>query len=360
MAAKKQEANRRPTAEGPWSDLALHTIGWKAFQDLCSQVCEEVLKRPVEIFREAQDGGQDAVFLLQQQGGDAATATVQCKHSHDASATLRPGDLTKELDVVRELARIHQAHTYVLMTSMSVDAPVAIKIKNSLRDAGVRRAHVLGRQYLIRTIRSSARLRALVPQVYGLGDLTAILDERARQQTRFLLDQWLPRLKLYVPTAPHRKAVRALDKHGVVLLLGNPASGKSAIGAILSTMAADNPDHTVYSLTSPRDFESTWNPSDPGRFFWIDDAFGPNVIREDYVQDWASIFKKVLAAIRHGNRFLLTSRRHIYEAAKLRLEQRNLPMFADGSSVVDVGALTIDEKRQILYNHIALGTQTRR
>ena len=40
-------------AHGPWSDLALHTTGWRAFQDLCSQVCEVVLSRPVEIFREA-------------------------------------------------------------------------------------------------------------------------------------------------------------------------------------------------------------------------------------------------------------------------------------------------------------------
>src|SRR4051812_44314756 len=95
MAAKKQKSRRPATAEGAWSNLALHTIGWKAFQDLCSQVCEEVLKRPVEIFREAQDGGQDAVFLLHQQNLDGLTATVQCKHSHDANSKLRPGDITK-------------------------------------------------------------------------------------------------------------------------------------------------------------------------------------------------------------------------------------------------------------------------
>ena len=193
-----------------------------------------------------------------------------------------------------------------------------------------------------------------------LGDLTAILDERAKQQTRVLLDHWLPKLKVYVPTGPHRKAVRALDEHGIVLLLGNPSSGKSAIGAILSTMAADNPSHSVYSLTSPRDFEAAWNPHDPGRFFWIDDAFGSNVVREEFVQDWTSTFKKVQAAVGHGNRFLLTSRRHIYKAAEIRLGQRNLPVFLDGRAVVDVGELTPSEKRQILYNHIAFGTQTQR
>ena len=71
----------RVRAEGPWSDLALHTIGWKAFQDLCAQVCEEVLRRPVQVYREAQDGGQDAVFLSGPGGGH--DATIQCKHSAD-------------------------------------------------------------------------------------------------------------------------------------------------------------------------------------------------------------------------------------------------------------------------------------
>jgi hypothetical protein len=79
--------------EGPWTDLALHSIGWRAFQDLCSQVCEEVLHRPVEIFREAQDGGQDAVFLIPSNGGGAThIGSVQCKHSSNSSKQLKVGD----------------------------------------------------------------------------------------------------------------------------------------------------------------------------------------------------------------------------------------------------------------------------
>lgn len=59
-------------AHGPSSDLALHTIGWRAFQDLRSQVCKVVLGRPVEIFRDAQDGGQDAVFLIPSRNSEHA------------------------------------------------------------------------------------------------------------------------------------------------------------------------------------------------------------------------------------------------------------------------------------------------
>jgi hypothetical protein len=257
---------------------------------------------------------------------------------------MKKSDLTPELEHVEQLVAGDQAHTYIFMTSMSVDAPVAAELRRRLHALGVKKAHVLGKQYLVRAIRSSARLRALVPQVYGLGDLSAILDQRLVQQTRALLDHWIPKLKVYVPTAAHRKAVNALNEHGVVLLLGNPSTGKSAIGAILSTIASEDMRHTVLNLTSPRDFDAGWNPHDPGRFFWIDDAFGSNVVREEYVQDWASTFRKVQAAISRGNRFLLTSRRHIYEAAKWRLGQRNLPMFVDGRAIVDVGDLSPPER----------------
>lgn len=351
-------ATKASRAHGPWSDLALHTIGWRAFQDLCSQVCEVVLGRPVEIFREAQDGGQDAVFLIPSQNGKQSIGTIQCKHTSDAGKGLKVSDLAAEIGNVEELVKSSQADTYVFMTNMSVDAPVAAAMRAKLRELGVRKAHILGRQYIVRVIRSSARLRALVPQVYGLGDLTAIVDERLSEQSRALLDSWIPKLRTYVPTQAHRDAVNAISDHGVVLLLGNPASGKSAIGAIVSTIASENPNNTVLALTSPRDFEAGWNPNDPGRFFWIDDAFGSNVLRDDYVQDWASAFSKLRAAIKHGNRFLLTSRKHIYEAARRRLGQRNLAQFADGSAVVDVGELTFEEKAQILYNHINFGEQS--
>jgi hypothetical protein len=350
-------ANR--TAVGPWSDLALHTIGWRAFQDLCSQVCEVVLHRPVEIFREAQDGGQDAVFLVPGDASDARPiGTVQCKHTSDPAKALKVSDLNAEIEHLERLIAAGQADTYVFMTNMSIDAPVAAAMRARLSVLGIRKPHILGRQFLVRTIRSSARLRALVPQVYGLGDLTSIIDARISEQSRALLDNWIPKLKTYVPTRAHRDAVRAIGEHRIVLLLGNPSSGKSAIGAIISTIASEDADHTVLALTSPRDFEAGWNPNDPGRFFWIDDAFGSNVLRDDFIQDWAAAFPKIRAAIGHGNRFLLTSRKHIYETAHRRLGQRNLQQCSDRSAIVDVGELTREEKAQILYNHINYGGQT--
>ena len=345
-------------AQGPYVDLALHTIGWKAFQDMAAQVCEERLKTRVTIHHEAKDGGQDAVFLIPASRKKVPpSGTVQVKFSSDPKGSLTLSNLTLELVKLQELVTAGEADSYVVVTNMSVSAPQAKLIRNKLHEYGVNKPEVWGKQQITQTIRESAKLRALVPQVYGLGDLTTILDVRAIEQTKAILKAWLPKIKAYVPTNSHDRAVRVLDEHGIVLLLGNPASGKSTIGAILSTMAIEEEDHSVIQISSPEEFVEHWNPDHKNRFFWIDDAFGSNVVDTDYVQGWARAFSKVAAAVNGGNRFLFTSRNYIYRSAVTRLGSRNLPIFKTEAAVVNVGELSRDEKRQILYNHVKHGGQ---
>ena len=101
-----------------------------------------------------------------------------------------------------------------------------------------------------------------------------------------------------------------------------------------------------------------WNPNEPKGFHWIDDAFGPNQPRKSFIDRWIAIMPKVQTAIAGGHQFVLTSRRHIYEAAKIKLGSRNHPRFRSGEAIVYVGALNADEREQILYNHIKGGNQT--
>lgn len=341
-------------------DLNLHTLGWKAFQDLCTQVCAEVWGTTVSIYREAQDGGQDAVLQMRKAGSgqNSFEATVQCKFSGKANLRLHATDVDAELATVRELVAAGRAKTYYFITSQGVDAPVAAKIRDKLVEAGVSEPHVLGREWLTQQIRSSARLRALVPRVYGLGDLSTILDERCAHQTQALLGHLQPGLRVYVPTAAHRTAVRILSDHKIVLLLGAPATGKSMLAAILATTAIDGDNHQCLKCDGPLELASRWNPHEKNRLYWIDDAFGPNQLRADFIDCWINAMPKVKAAIELGNRFILTSRTHIWQGAKPKLGTRNLAVLADARAVVDLGALSPEEREQIIYNHLKAGNQT--
>lgn len=346
--------------QGANVDLAIHTLGWKAFQDLCVQVCAEAWGTTVSIYREAQDGGQDAVLQTRKAGSGQKgfEATVQCKFSGKADRRLRATDVDAELSTVRELVADGRAKTYYFITSQGVDATVAAKIRDKLVEAGVSEPHVLGREWLTQQIRSSARLRALVPRVYGLGDLSTILDERCAHQTQTLLGHLQPGLGVYVPTAAHRRAVRVLAEHKIVLLLGPPATGKSMLAAILATTAIDGENHQCLKCEGPIELASRWNPHEKNRLYWIDDAFGPNQLRSDFVDCWISAMPKVKAAIELGNRFILTSRIHIWHGAKPKLGTRNLPVLEDDRAVVDLGTLSPEEREQIIYNHLKAGNQT--
>ncbi|MBE5314912.1 MAG: hypothetical protein H4O13_05850 [Xanthomonadales bacterium] len=350
-----------PEAQAPQAYLALHTLGWKAFQDLCAQVCEVVLGRTVVIYREAQDGGQDATFTSNPRSitSETESATIQCKFSGDPGRKLRPSDIAGERLHIKSLVSRGLASSYYFMTNMSVDAPVAADIRKELSLLGVRDSQVFGREWLTLKIRESAKLRALVPRIYGLGDLSMILDERRAQQTGALLGHLMPSLRTYVPTTAHRQAVRILSETGIVLLVGPPASGKSMIAAILATTALGGEGHQTFQLDGPGELTEFWNPSESGRFYWIDDAFGPNQLRSDYVDYWIAAMNKVKTALNAGNRFVLTSRLHIWREAKLKLGIRNHQKLADESAVVNVGALSPDERAQILYNHIKVGNQPR-
>lgn len=346
--------------QGANVDLAIHTLGWKAFQDLCAQVCAETLGTIVSIYREAQDGGQDAILQTQKAGSGQKgfEATVQCKFSGNAHLRLRATDVDPELVTVRELVAAGRAKTYYFITSQGVDAPVAAKVRDKLVEAGVSEPHVLGREWLTQQIRSSARLRALVPRVYGLGDLSTVLDERCAHQTQALLGHLQPGLRVYVPTAAHRRAVRVLAEHKIVLLLGSPVTGKSMLAAILATTAIDGENHQCLKCDGPLELASRWNPHEKNRLYWIDDAFGPNQLRSDFVDCWINAMPKVKAAIELGNRFILTSRTHIWHGAKPKLGTRNLPVLADAKAIVDLGILSPEEREQIIYNHLKAGNQT--
>lgn len=338
-------------------DFALHTLGWKAFQDLCALVMEEELKSTVSVYREAQDGGQDAVFITKSPDGLTAEGTVQCKFSSKPEQRLRSSDITGEIKHVEQLVAKQMASVYYFITSMGVDADVAQNIRERLVDLGVREAHVVGKEWLLGKIKESPRLRALVPRVYGLGDLSTILDERCAEQTRALLGDHRKALNVYVPTAPHRDAVGILARYKLVLLVGAPATGKSTLAAILAMMAVDKNDVQVFKCDGPIELRQYWNPNENKRLFWVDDAFGANQLMPEYVNAWIEFMPKLKTALDHGCHFILTSRTHIWNDAAPRLGSRNHPLLASRDAVVNVGDLTQSEREQILYNHLKAGNQ---
>lgn len=355
----------RVIAPGPPA-FELHTLGWRAFQDLCAAVLRQVWGQSAQAFADSNDAGRDGAFhgVWRDHPGETGLRdlpegpfVLQSKHTKNPGSTLSPSDLADELGKVQAMVRRGLCRSYVLMTNARVTGRSEEQIRARLRDAGVEHPLVLGGQWVCDTIAAHRELRLFVPRVYGLGDLSQILDERAYAQASTLLASSRDQVATFVVTESYRRAAEALRKHGFVLLLGEPAVGKSVIALMLALAAADNWGCLTVKARTASELVAHWNPYEPGQFFWVDDAFGAVRHDEHLTADWSRSLPHVMAAMGKGVRVVLTSRSYIYEHARFLLKEYSFPRLREHQVIVNVEDVSLDERKQIVYNHIAFGDQ---
>lgn len=339
----------------------IHSLGWKGFQDLCITIVREILGQTVESFLDTNDGGRDGAFCgtWKQTGTEALSGSfvIQCKHTTHETVSLTLSDLTDELEKIRKLLSQGLCDSYVILTNAKLSGENASKIRTTIEDLGVKHVRLFGSTWITQQIVESKRLRMLVPRVYGLGDLTQILGERAYRQAQAVLNSLREELSKVVITDAYRKSADALNEHGFVLLIGEPAAGKTTIASMLSITAVDQWKASLMKLSTPEQVASHWNPDEPSQFFWIDDAFGVSQYEQGLVYGWNRVFPQVRAMLGKGAKVVMTSRDYIYNRARHDLKDGAFPLLSESQVVIDVHELTQEEKKQILYNHLKLGNQ---
>jgi hypothetical protein len=345
-------------------DFALHTLGWKAFQDLCATIATEVFGQTFQVFHSSNDAGRDGAFQgTWRPSGNITlegTFVVQCKFSSKPGTSVAFSDLSDEFSKARKLASQGLCTNYILFTNRSLSSAAEIEVrKHFLSIPQIKTFLAFGKEWITLQIRNSRKLRMLVPRIYGLGDLSQIIDERAYAQARAILESMGDDLSKFVLTDAYTRSARAVLGHGFVLLLGEPASGKSTIAASLALGAADNWNCGTFKIQTAEEFRKHWNPSDPHQFFWVDDAFGPNQYKESLVDEWNISLSHLKGAIKQGARVLFTSRDYVYKAALPNLKVSAFPLLQESQVVINVHQLSLAEKNQMLYNHLKLGAQPR-
>lgn len=341
----------------------LHNLGWSSFQQLCLTIARESLGQTVESFLDSNDGGRDGAFTgtWKPTGEEALTGhfVIQCKFTSRSGYVLQLSDLTDEAAKAKRLVAMGRCDSYVLMTNAGLTGTRAEEIQALFRETGIKQVVILGARWLTQQIIENKRLRMLVPRVYGLGDLSQILDERAYVQARAIIESLREDLAKVVVTDAYRRAAEALDRHSFVLLVGEPAAGKTTIASMLAMAGLDQWNASLLKLDEPAEVAKRWNPDEPSQLFWLDDAFGVTQYEEFLVNGWNRILPQLKPMLRNGAKIVMTSRDYIYNRARRDLKESAFPLFKESQVVIDVHELSEHERRQILYNHLKLGKQSR-
>ena len=330
----------------------LTKLGWKAFQDLAAAVAAEILKRPVQTFLGSNDGGRDGAFLGTWVGADGLSikSTLQCKFIGKPGANLTLANLKNELPKAEKLAKNGMAEDYVILTNAGISGEADKEICAAFEAVGVKQCQVFGGSWIEQQLNESVRLRMLVPRIYGIGDLSHIITGHAYKQAKAILDSMGSDLSCFVPTEAYRNAVKALQENRFVILLGDPASGKSTIAAILALGALDDGCIGAVKINAP-DQLHLWHPGEK-QLLWVDDAFGPNHFDVDRMSRWNAEIGTLRAAIEGGARVVFTSRNYVWEAARPHLKMSAFPLLKESQVVVNVQELSKNERAQMLYNHV--------
>lgn len=322
----------------------------------------EIWGQTIETYFDSNDGGRDGAFHGRWISSDGkefvGTFTAQCKFTSRRDEQSSSLNLSDEFKKAKRLAARGLADKYVLFTNANLTGTHAETLKARFEEIeGIQEFSVYGKERISQIIHESPRLRLLVPRIYGLGDLSQILDERGYDQAIEILSAFGDDLSKFVITDAYKKAAKSLAKHGFVVLLGEPASGKSTIAAALSLGALDEWGCRALKPRDADEFVQRWNPNEPKQFFWIDDVFGATQYDWASAAKWNSAFPHLNAAIRRGARVVFTSRDYIYRAARNHLKVGAFPLLNEAQVAIQVEKLTKEEREQILYNHMRLGTQ---
>ena len=349
--------------QGSDVDYELHTLGWKAFQQLCLTIVAEYFGQNVQSFCDGNDGGRDGAFSGRWVDRDGTAYdgnyVVQSKYSVLTNVSLTRSKISDELKKAEALAAKGLCRNYFLMTNMRVTAELDARLREDFEKIeGLENFRIFGVNRITQMIRESAKLRRLVPRIYGIGDLSEIFDERAYGQAIDILSSLGGDLKKFVITGSFRQAAEAISKHGFVFLLGEPACGKSTIAAALALGALDTWNCHTIKVPNAEYFISHSNSNTSSQFFWVDDVFGSTQTDWQQVFAWNQAFPHVQAAIKRGAKIIFTSRDYIYKSAKSALKQSALPLMMSAQVVVQVKDISHEEREQILYNHIKMGGQT--
>lgn len=344
----------------------MHLLGWKAFENLCTNIMQHIFGATYTPFSEGKDGGRDGFFegegkLNVNDKPLKGKFVFQCKHTSKIDKNFTLSAVKDEIPKITELVKSEGVEHYIIFTNYNLSAGNDEEIKKEfLKIKGLKSCTTLGREWFESTVDAHKFLRRLVPRLYGIGDLSEIIDERIHKQSKELLEELQANVLSFVSTKSYQSALKGIVDKRFVILLGPPAVGKTTIAATLCmTAIAEDESRETIILNDASEFRKHWNPEDPHKTYWFDDAFGTTNLDNLLLNQWDRNFPLLNVALKKGATFIFTSRDYIFREAQSKIKESVFPLLFDSQVHINVLDLTKNEREQILYNHIKSGDLTK-
>ena len=344
-------------------------IGWYNFEKLVQTLLKSIIGPGVTSFGGSKDRGRDAGYsgfahfpTTQENWSGGWVFQVKYIDLQDVGAAAARSQLKSALRI--EFKSILERHpgpvdNYILITDVPLTSQSREALTGVARDASFTgNFHTIDGHEVCELLTLHPEIRRSYPQLLGLADLDRIINRALYVRSEAYLQQWQPRLAVFVQNDAYGKALATLGRHKFIVLDGSPEVGKTMIAAAIALLHATD-GYEVIDLRGPADLLAAYE-GERRQIFVADDAIGSINLTPALADAWSRDLPGVLRKLDANHLLVWTARHYILEEALAhsRLGD-NIEQFPGSHEVlVEVGELTIQQRAEMLYNHSKLANLT--
>ncbi|TYZ37413.1 restriction endonuclease [Vibrio alginolyticus] len=319
------------------------------FEELCRDIASAKTGLSFSSFGPGPDGGVDGRHSTSE--GDIV---LQCKHYSNSSFSSLKSSAEKERQKLDKLKPIR----YLFATSKSlgpkqVDALAKIfspylESTNDIYWKEVIEAALL--EY------PEIEKRHIKLWLSSVAVLERVLQSGLESYTDATKEEILEELAVYVTNPSLNQAIEKLESEKILVISGQPGVGKTTLAKMISYHYLRDGWKFVAIRSLEEGFTKINN--DQKTVFYFDDFLGRieldkhSLLKND---NMLSIFvNRVIKAT--NARFILTTRAHIFEEAKVISDRVDSKRFQLAKYLLDVGEYTRKVRAEILFNHLSVSS----
>lgn len=180
-----------------------------------------------------------------------------------------------------------------------------------------------------------------------------ILKNSENAITSFYKEKIDKEVQLFIETKYYKEAIKILEKENVIIIHGNPGTGKTTLANILVYQFLARDYKLKYIMNSELSNINNLINIDEKEIILIDDFLGSNILELEAGKETALATLINLCRFKKNKKLILVTRTVLYNRAKNTYEKFNEVDNKICNLMIDTSRINILERAKILYNHLS-------
>ena len=335
------------------TDYDFSTLNDKEFENLSIELISKDKGKRFERFKAGRDGGIDGQFCH----GDGTQEIIQCKHYLKSGFSGLMSSLKKkndkgmnESDKVNKLAPLN----YIFTTSLPLSAENKKTIRELFTPHIKNDNDIYGQEDLNQILGNNSDIEKKYYKLWLSSTvvLDRIFSNAIESRSEFLLEDIKEKLKYYVITENHYKAIEKVEESNIIIIAGEPGIGKTTLAEHIVLYYIEKGFKFYNIENSINEAESIYK-RDEKQIFYFDDFLGSNYLnaiedkKDSHIVKFMNRIKKDKT-----KRFILTSRTNIFNQGLALSDTFKSKNIESEEFIINIESLKDIDKALIFYNHI--------